>query len=158
MESRLYRMNVAFETSVLPDPGAPTNPYDLITLGYLTGSFATRRRITNSWASPYNAVAGTSIAHGLLATEDECVMYLKATSGAINMTANPQIAAGTSEGQVLRLVFTSDTDTIFLEDGTGLSLPNGNRRSLAGTILEFVWDDTQSVWRESFWNNVGNLI
>lgn len=157
MESRLYRLNVAFETSALPDPGAPTDPFDLITLGYLTGTFAQRQRVTNTFAAPYSAVAATPIAHGLLAAEDACVMYLKSNTGAVDMSATPQIAAGTTNGQVLRLIFTSDTDTVYLEDGAGLALLNGNRRSVAGTIIEFIWDSTSAVWRESFWNNVGGI-
>lgn len=158
MESRLYRMNVAFETAALPDPGTPTNSYDLITLGYLDTNYSKKQRVTNTWSSPYSAVAGTSLAHGLTNKEDLCVMYLKGSSGAVDMSANPQIAAGTRDGQRLKLIFTSDTDTVLLEDGNGLAMPNGNVRSLAGTILEFIWDNDQSKWRNSFWNNVGGIL
>jgi hypothetical protein len=158
MESRLYRMNVAFTTSALPDPGSPTNSYDLITLSYVAATFASRRKITNTFASPYSALAGTSIAHGMTSAYDDCIMYLKGSSGAVDMSANPQIAAGTHDGQRLVLVFTSDTDTVLLEDGNGLDLPAGSRRSALGTRLEFVWDNGQSKWRETFWNNVGGIV
>lgn len=158
MESRLFRMNVAFETSVLPDPGVPTNPSDLITLGFLSTFFAQRRRITNSWAIPYSALAATSIATGILAAEDDCIMYLKSNGGPVDMSASPQIAAGTRDGQGLLLIFTSNADTVFLEDGTGLDMPNGNVRSKLGTRLAFVWDNGQSVWRNTFWNNVGGIV
>lgn len=156
-ESRLYRLNVAFETVALPDPGTPTNPYDLITLGYLETNYAKARRVTSSWSSPYSAVAGTSIAHGLLSTETDCVMYLKSNGGVVDMTAVPQIAAGTRDGQLLKLIFTNDTDRVLLQDGNGLYMPQGDRRSLAGTILDFTWSADQSKWFESFWNNVGDL-
>lgn len=158
MESRLFRMNVAFETSALPDPGTPSNSYDLITLGYLNTDYSKKRRVTAASNAPYDCVAATSIAHGLLATEDECVMYAKGVSGAINMSANPQIAAGTRNGQQLHLIFTSDSDTVLLEDGDGLHMPNGNVRSLAGTHIKFTWDSVASLWRNSFWNNVGNIV
>lgn len=158
MESRLYRMNVAFETSVLPDPGTPVEDYDIITLGYLNDNYAKKRRVTNTWASPYSAQAGTSIAHGLLDTEDSCLMYVKGNSGAVDMSANPQIAAGTRDGQELHLVFTSDSDTVLLEDGNGLHMPQGPIRSALGCHIKFHWDAGQSLWRNSFWNSVGAIV
>lgn len=158
MESRLYRMNVAFETAALPDPGTPTNSYDLITKGYLDASYSKKRRVTNTWSSPYSAVAGTSIAHGLLSSEDECVMYLKSNGGPVDMSANPQIAAGTRDGQTLILIFVDSTDTVYLEDGNGLSMPQGPIRSTIRTITSFTWDADQSLWRNSYWNNIGSLV
>ena len=158
MESRLYRLNVAFETAALPDPGTPTNSYDLITLGYLDTNYAKKRRITSSWASPYSCVAGTSIAHGLLSTEDSCLMYLKGSSGAVDMSANPQIAAGTRDGQELHLIFTNDTDTVLLENGNGLHMPQGPIRSALGCHIKYHWDAAQSLWRNSFWNNIGAIV
>lgn len=158
MESRLYRMNVAFETSSLPDPGTPTNSYDLLTLGYLQANYTKDRRVTGASNAPYDCVAATSIAHAMELDEDECVMYVKGDSGAVDMVANPQIAAGTKNGQQLHLIFTSDTDTVLLEDGNGLHMPQGPIRSLAGTHIKFTWDSVASLWRNSFWNNVGNIV
>lgn len=155
MESRLYRLNVGFSTASLPDPGTPSNPYDLITLGFLNTYFSRQKRVTGTVASPYLCVAGTSIAHGLQSNEDECLMILKGSSGAVDMSANPQIAAGTKVGQRLQLLFQSNTDTVYLEDGDGLNMKNGNRRCVAYTVLEYIWDGTS--WNESFWNNVGDL-
>lgn len=158
MESRFYRMNVAWETSALPDPGTPSNSYDLITLGYLTTFAAQRRKNTNTSSSPYAAVAGTSIAHGLTSAYDDCIMYLNSNGGAVDMSANPQIAAGLAAGQVLHLIFMSDTDTVLLENGNGLHMPQGPVRSKAGTHLTFHWDATASLWRNSYWNGIGDLI
>lgn len=157
-QSRIYRFVVGVEQAAQPDPGTPSDPADVVPFSYLTANYSKEKRVTSTWASPYSAVAGTSIAHGLQSDEDECLMYLKGNSGAVDMSADPQIAAGTKDGQRLQLIFTSDTDTVFLEDGTGLAMPNGNVRSAAGTILEFLWDNGQSTWRNSFWNNVGGIV
>lgn len=158
MENRVYRFLAGVEQDAAPDQGTPVDPADLITLSYLQTFVAAIKKITNTFASPYSAVAGTSIAHGMTSANLECEMYLKGSSGAVDMSANPQIAAGTKDGQRLTLVFTSDTDTVFLEDGTGIVMPNGNVRSALGTILQFDWDDGQSKWRNTFWNNVGGIV
>jgi hypothetical protein len=159
MESRLYRMNVGFETSVLPDPGVPVNSYDLITYGFLQTYAAKRRRITGTRAVPISVNSVTPIPHGLLAAEDECLMFLKSNGGDVDLiTANPQIAPGTAPGQVLRLHFTSDVDTLFLRNGNGVVAVQGPRRSLAETVLVYHWDSVGLVWVEASWNQVGNIL
>lgn len=157
MNPRIIEFITGIETSVQPDAGTPTDNNDVITLSYVTASMSLKRRVTSSFASPYSAVAGTSIAHGLLATEDSCLMFLKGSSGAVDMSANPQIAVGTRNGQVLELIFTSDTDTVLLENGNGLAMPQGSIRSKAGTIMRFHWDNGSSLWRNSYWNNIGDI-
>ena len=157
-QSRIYEFMVGVEQGSQPDPGTPANPSDVVPFDYLDDNYTKARRVTNTWDSPYSAQAGTSIAHGLLAKEGDCLMYLKGNSGAVDMSADPQIAAGTRDGQYLRLIFTSDTDTVLLEDGTGLAMPNGNIRSASGCVLDFFWDAGESLWRNSFWNNVGSLV
>lgn len=151
-------MNVAFETSTLPDPGTPTDPYDLITLGFLDSEYSKKRRVTGTWSAPVSQDPAVSVAHGLLATEDECIMFLKSNGGAGVLSGSPIFAAGTRNGQVLRLVFTSDTDTLFLQDGGNLRMKNGSRRSLADTVLIFHWDSVAAAWREESWNNVGDVV
>lgn len=157
-QSRIYVFMVGVEQSTQPDPGTPSADADVVPYSWLIANYGKARRVTNTWGSPYSAQAGTSIAHGLQSTETDCLMYLKGNSGAVNMTADPQIAAGTRDGQRLVLIFTSDTDTVLLEDGTGLAMPNGNVRSASGTVLEFSWDSGQSLWRNTFWNNVGGIV
>lgn len=55
-------------------------------------------------------------------TDQRQLRFLGSTGGIVNVTANPQIAAGGIIGQELLIVGTSDTDYIILQDGTGLSL------------------------------------
>lgn len=158
MQSRVYVFMAGIEQAAQPDAGTPSDASDIVPYGWLTTNFALRRLVTNSYASPYSAQAGTSIAHGMTSVYDSCLLFLKSNSGAVDMSANPQIAAGTRNGQELELQFTSDTDTVLLEDGNGLSMPNGNVRSLAGTVLRFNWDNAASLWRCTYWNNVGSLV
>lgn len=158
MQSRIYVFMAGVEQAAQPDAGTPSDSSDIIPYGWLIANFASRRKVTNTFGSPYSAQAGTSIAHGMTAQHDACLMYLKSNSGAVDMSANPQIAAGTADGQELELQFTSDTDTVLLEDGNGLAMPNGNVRSLQGTVLRFNWDNGSSLWRCTYWNNVGSLV
>ncbi len=76
--------------------------------------------------------------------------YLKVrgNSGAVDLSANPQIAAGAA-GQMLTLQGTDDTNTLKLDDGNGLALAGGVSFTLkAGHIIQFLYDG--SVWRELF--------
>ena len=73
--------------------------------------------------------------------------FLKSNGGAVVISANPQIAAGVAVGQELILFFTSDTDTIELNDGNGLSLP-AKFISEDGRVLALMW--TGSVWKQLY--------
>lgn len=158
MQTRLYVFATGIETSPAPDPGTPSAAADVVPFNYLTTYYGQRRKVTSTHASPYSAQAGTSIAHGMTSVHDDCVMYLKSNTGAVDMSANPQIAAGTADGQQLHLIFTSDTDTVLLEDGNGLHMPQGKVRSAAGTHLTFMWDSGSSLWRNSYWNGIGAIV
>jgi hypothetical protein len=61
--------------------------------------------------------------------------YIKGSGGAVTVTANPQIAAGSSNGQRLVLIGRDGTNTVTLADGNGLSL-NGTWVGGADSILE----------------------
>lgn len=147
MEYRLYEFNVGVTASAQPDAGTPSDVNDVLTLGYAQTNLAFSRKITGTSAAPYACVAGTSIAHGLANTQQDCLMYVNTASGEVDMTANPQIAAGNKEGQLLILIGTSDTNYPKLEDGNGLSL-NGECLLKNGVALTLVWDNTASVWNE----------
>jgi hypothetical protein len=72
------------------------------------------------------------------------VYFLQGSGGAVTVTANPQISAATNVGQELTLIGRSDTNTITLADGTGLSL-NGPIVLKADSVLNLVWDGTNYV-------------
>lgn len=51
------------------------------------------------------------------------IIYLKSTGGVVVLSDDPQIEPGSYVGQELELIFTSDSDTVELNNGTGLDLP-----------------------------------
>ena len=62
----------------------------------------------------------------------------------INITANPQIAAGSVVGEELNLAGTSDTNIVTLDDVAGLCL-NGSIDVDSKTIVNLLWIGT--LWR-----------
>jgi len=74
-------------------------------------------------------------------------LYVDTASGEINVTANPQISAGTVEGQTLRVIGTSDVNYVVLETGNGLSL-NGPWSSYNASVLTLRWDKAATLWVE----------
>jgi hypothetical protein len=71
--------------------------------------------------------------------------YIAGNGGAVTITANPQIAAGSAVGQQLRIICTDATDTVSFADGTGLSL---NGPFVCGNNSAIVLDYNGSVWTE----------
>ena len=119
--------------------------YDLTTARtrVVGGSGGGSRTVTGSYASPTSVTTSGITA---LAGSDED-NYIASNSGRVDVTTNPQISAGTVDGQTLRLIGTSDTNYILLEDGNGLAL-NGSWESYAGTSLILRWDNGTSLWRQ----------
>lgn len=67
------------------------------------------------------------------------------TTTGTDITANPQISAGSEDGQELMLVGRDDSRPVIFEDGSGLSL-NGTWTSYENSTLHLRWDT--SVWVE----------
>lgn len=99
--------------------------------------------VTGSQASPtlITAVGGVSFSGSIYFN----INFIAGDSGAVDVTANPQVAAGSLVGQQLMLIGTSATDTVTLEHGTGLSL-NGTWVGGNNSALTLVWDG--SNWTE----------
>lgn len=157
MQPREIEFIVGVETSTTPAAGTPSVSTDLITFGYLTGAYSPKKRVTGTLAAPYEpAGAGTALAHGLLSTEDECFMFIQAaTETILDLSNNPQIAAGTKVGQRLIMFFTSATKQIKFETGNGLVMYQGDTIvTTIGTRLEWHWDGTN--WQLTDWNFVGD--
>jgi hypothetical protein len=73
--------------------------------------------------------------------------FIEGSGGAIDVSSNPQIAAGTSIGQTLELIGCSDTNTVLLEDGTGLKL-NGAWLAELDSVIGLRWDGAN--WCERY--------
>jgi len=99
--------------------------------------------VTGSQASPtaITAVGGISFS----GTNYFNIIFIAGDSGAIDITANPQITAATNVGQQLVIISTSAVNTVKLEHGTGLLL-NGSWIGGDNSAITLVWDG--SNWTE----------
>lgn len=106
------------------------------------GSGNSRWTVHGSPGSPITVTAGGGITS---AVEDRQQWIIQSAGGAVPITANPQISAGTIAGQEMLLEGTSDTNYAEFTDGTGLSL-NGSWQSKANSAIVLVWNGV--VWFE----------
>jgi hypothetical protein len=74
-------------------------------------------------------------------------MQVEGSGGAVDIIANPQIVAGSTNDK-LTLEGMDDTNTILLEDGTGLSLIDGQSFTL-GLEDKICFRYTGSLWQET---------
>jgi len=136
--------NVTAFGSVAATQVDPTNNSDIANKHYVdvhTGASAAPV-LTGSTGTPQSITAAGGIA--FTGSSYNNIWFIKGNGGAVTVTADPQIAAGTNVGQVLRLVGEDNTDTVTLSDGTGLSL-NGAWVGAKDSILNLVWDGTNWV-------------
>ena len=105
--------------------------------------------ITGTRASP---TAITAVG-GITASTSAQVEYqfVEGSAGAVDISANPQISAGTFAGQKLVLIGRHDTNTVKLEHGTGLAL-NGVCFLAADSMISLFWDGTN--WVEESRNDI----
>lgn len=101
--------------------------------------------VTSTRASPSSIVAGTGVA--FTGNHIYNIWFIQGSGGAVTVSANPQIAAGTTVGQQLILQGRSATNTVTLADGTGLSL-NGSVVLGLNNIIALLWDGT--TWTELY--------
>lgn len=98
--------------------------------------------VSGSRASPNNIIAGTGISYS---AANETHVYVQGSGGAVTVTANPRIAAGTIVGQKMLVIGRSATNTLTLANGNGLSL-QGNITLTDDDNLYLYWDGTN--WSE----------
>lgn len=91
-------------------------------------------------------VAGNGITTGMLSD----ILYFN-TASAIDITANPQIVDGYN-GQILTIIGSSDTDTLTLDDGTGLSL-SGQCVLGVGDAITLIYSSLLDSWVETTRSN-----
>lgn len=75
-------------------------------------------------------------------------MRVKSTGGAVDITANPQISAGSNYDR-LTLQGVSDSDTLKIDDGDGVRLIEGPIILKRDVSLNLSYDTASSVWRET---------
>lgn len=77
---------------------------------------------------------------------DNKTMYIEGLGGDVDITANPQIAPGTVDGQQLELCGRNNTKKVLLQNGNGLSL-NGPINMGEDYSITLKWDLVN--WRET---------
>jgi hypothetical protein len=110
---------------------------------YITAGGGGALVVTGSAAAPQAITAAGGIA--FTGKDARQLWFVEGSGGAVTVTANPQIAAATTVGQELLVMGTSNTNTLTLADGNGLSL-NGPVTLMNHQSLYLVWDG--SVWVE----------
>lgn len=76
------------------------------------------------------------------------IIRVAGNSGNIDITADPQIAAGT-DGQIIIIQGTHDTDTVQFDTGTGLKLNAAGSFTVGlGDTLQLLYDSGESLWVE----------
>jgi len=105
------------------------------------GATMTDPVITNAPRSTGTVVAGT----GITATMLSRFIYFN-TAAAIDITADPQIANGTS-GQIITIIGSSDTNTLTLDDAAGLRLTGQMVLGIGDNITLF-YEGTIGDWIE----------
>lgn len=93
--------------------------------------------VSGSRAAPNLITAAAGIA--FTSTASFTKIYIAGSGGPITVTKNPQIAAGTADGQVIILQSTNGTNTVTLANGTGLVL-NGTWVGGLSSSVTLSWD------------------
>lgn len=106
--------------------------------------------VVSTFASPSSITAAGGVSFS--GTNSINYTFIVGSPGAVTVSASPQVAAGSVNGQLLTLVGTSATNTVKLSDGTGLAL-NGPWTGALSSSLTMMWDNGASVWREISRNN-----
>lgn len=131
------------------------NLYDLGTTSkYWRNAFIqdirNRGRIT--W-TPSNTVNDVSAGVGITSSMiTKTFVRVQGNGGAVDITANPQIANGSNEGQFLILAGSSDTNRVTLNEGDGLNLNEGQTISLG------LDDYIMLIYRNSEWHELTRSI
>lgn len=95
----------------------------------------------------YTPSSDTAITAAGGITVTKAIMRVAGDGGAIDITANPQIVAGT-DGQVVIIQGTHDTNTVTLDDGTGLAL-SAQCVLAAQDNITLMYDSGDSEWIET---------
>jgi hypothetical protein len=111
----------------------------------LNGDVYIKNREINTPSTTYNIVAGTGITLAMLENK---VIKIQGSGGAVDISANPQIADGI-DGQVIELWGKSNTNTVKLDTGNGLQLAGGTSFTLGlGDVIVLRYFSDVDLWIE----------
>lgn len=120
MATRPYGFINGPETATLPTATIPSAPSDVLTLGYAQSNFGMKTQ--GNYGSGVSITAGGGITPSTSPSPYEETIFVKGSTTPVDITVDPQIAAGTIVGQRIRVIGTDATNTVKLENGTGLIL------------------------------------
>lgn len=105
--------------------------------------------VFGSTGAPRSVVAATGITeaagHMSTTSANQVIFVESSVAGIDDITANPQVQAGTTVGQRMTIIGTSITNVPFFETGNGLWL-NGSFSASTNAKLRLIYDGT--VWAE----------
>jgi len=112
-----------------------------------TGSSGTGNTVVNN-SLIFVPSADTSITAGGGITVTNALMRVQGSGGAVDITVDPQIAAGT-DGEIVIIQGVNDTNTVTLDDGTGLALCGGVSMTLGiNDNISLMYDSGETEWLE----------
>jgi hypothetical protein len=77
------------------------------------------------------------------------VVRVAGNGGAAVLDADPAIANGSEDGQILYVIGTHDTNTVQIADGVNTQLSGGSAFTAGqGDTISFIWDNLTNVWLE----------
>lgn len=106
-------------------------------------------KVTGSYASPSLITVGGFTPAGRAIEK----AYIKGSGGPIDVTANPQVAAGTNDGDELEFECVDNTNSVKWDNGTGLAL-NGDYTMVKDSVLKLRWNAGASKWTEVSRNDI----
>lgn len=118
-----------------------------------SGGGATNPTVFGTRASPLSITAGSGLVGGtnVSTTALMQVSFVQGSGGAVTITANPAIAAGTIVGQELQVIGRTNANPLTIPSQSGAVELNGPCSLGAGDMLTLIWDGT--VWAEKSRNN-----
>lgn len=99
-----------------------------------------------TYAGPLNITAAGGITNNIPGEQGQ---FIHGSPGAVVISANPQIQAGTVIGQRITLIGVDDANTVKLTNGNGLRM-NGDITLGDGDLIRFFYDGTS--WQEEYRN------
>lgn len=97
-------------------------------------------------ANPQSVDTAITVAGGITVTSP--IMRVHGDGGAVDITANPQIVAGTA-GQMCVILGMSDANTVTLDNGTGITLTGNTPFVLKnGYSINLMYQTESSTWVE----------
>lgn len=112
-----------------------------------TGKKCTVSQLNTAINSDISGTTAITAAGGITVTNK--TIRVVGDGGAIDITANPQIVAGDYDGQIVIIQGTHDTNTVKIDDGTGVGLCNGTSMTLGvNDNLSLIYNTSASEWQE----------